>query len=187
MLAYHDVVDNSSALTYDAITLRNLAVQLDWLRQNGYRVVSVDDVVAAQQGQRPLPPKAVLLTFDDGYRSFYTHVYPLLRAFDYPAVLSVVGSFLDVPPGHRSVSDGPGRPGRLRQLGAVARDAALRARGDRVAHLWPSHHRLHESPRRRDSRRDRTRVHPAAAGPADQRSGTASRCPSPASETSGRS
>ncbi len=66
--------------------------------------MSVDDVVAAQQGQRPLPPKAVLLTFDDGYRSFYTHVYPLLRAFDYPAVLSVVGSFLDVPPGHRSVT-----------------------------------------------------------------------------------
>jgi peptidoglycan/xylan/chitin deacetylase (PgdA/CDA1 family) len=98
VLAYHDVVDSASALTYDAITLRNLAVQLDWLRQNGYRVVSVDDVVAAQQGQRPLPPKAVLLTFDDGYRSFYTHVYPLLRAFDYPAVLSVVGSFLDVPP-----------------------------------------------------------------------------------------
>ena len=98
VLAYHDVVDSSSALTYDGITLRNLAVQLDWLRQNGYRVVSVDDVVAAQQGQRPLPPKAVLLTFDDGYRSFYTHVYPLLRAFDYPAVLSVVGSFLDVPP-----------------------------------------------------------------------------------------
>lgn len=98
VLAYHDVADSSSALTYDGITLRNLAIQLDWLRQNGHRVVSVDDVVAAQQGQRPLPPKAVLLTFDDGYRSFYTHVYPLLRAFDYPAVLSVVGSFLDAPP-----------------------------------------------------------------------------------------
>ena len=112
VLAYHDVVDSSSALTYDAITLRNLAVQLDWLRQNGYRVVSVDDVVAAQQGQRPLPPKAVLLTFDDGYRSFYTHVYPLLRAFDYPAVLSVVGSFLDVPPGHRSVTGRAWSPGK---------------------------------------------------------------------------
>ncbi len=97
VLAYHDVVDSASALTYDGITLRNLAIQLDWLRQHGHRVVSVDDIVAAQHGQRPLPPKAVLLTFDDGYRSFYTHVFPLLKAFNYPAVLSVVGSFLDVP------------------------------------------------------------------------------------------
>ena len=87
-----------SALAYDAITLRNLAIHFDWLRENGYRVVSLDDVVAAQRGDRPLPPRAVLLTFDDGYRSFYTHVYPLLMAFKYPAVLSVVGSFLDVPP-----------------------------------------------------------------------------------------
>jgi biofilm PGA synthesis lipoprotein PgaB len=60
--------------------------------------VSVDDLLAAQRGERALPPKSVLLTFDDGYRSFYTRAYPLLTAFKYPAVLSVVGSFLDVPP-----------------------------------------------------------------------------------------
>jgi peptidoglycan/xylan/chitin deacetylase (PgdA/CDA1 family) len=98
VLAYHDVVDDAGSLGYDSITLRNLAIQFDWLRENGYRVVSVDDLVAAQRGERPLPPRAVLLTFDDGYRSFYTRVYPLLIAFNYPAVLSVVGSFLDIPP-----------------------------------------------------------------------------------------
>ena len=98
VLTYHDVADDPGMLTYDGITLRNLAIQFDWLRAQGYRVVSVDDLLAAERGGRPLPPRAVLLTFDDGYRSFYTHVYPLLRAFDYPAVFSVVGSFLDVPP-----------------------------------------------------------------------------------------
>src|SRR5262245_9080902 len=90
VLAYHDVVDDAGSLSYDSITLRNLAIHFDWLREHGYRVVSVDDVLAAHRGKRPLPPQAVLLTFDDGYRSFYTHVYPLLRAFNYPAVLSVV-------------------------------------------------------------------------------------------------
>jgi peptidoglycan/xylan/chitin deacetylase (PgdA/CDA1 family) len=98
VIAYHDVVDSPDQLTYDAITLRHLAMQFDWLRENGYRVVSVDDLLAAQRGERPLPRKSVLLTFDDGYRSFYTHAYPLLTAFKYPAVLSVVGSFLNVPP-----------------------------------------------------------------------------------------
>lgn len=98
VLAYHDVVDDPGALTYDGVTTRVLALQFDWLRANGYRVISVDDILAAQRGDRPLPPRAVLLTFDDGYRSFYTRVFPLLLAFDYPAVLSVVGSFLEAPP-----------------------------------------------------------------------------------------
>jgi peptidoglycan/xylan/chitin deacetylase (PgdA/CDA1 family) len=98
VLTYHDVVDDASALTHDAITVRNLAMHFDWLRENGYRVVSVDDLQAAQRGERPLPPRAVMLTFDDGNRSHYTRVFPLLQAFNYPAVLSVVGSFLDVPP-----------------------------------------------------------------------------------------
>ena len=98
VLAYHDIVDEAGALAYDAITTRNLTMQFDWLRANGYRVISVDDILAAQRGERPLPPRAVLLTFDDGNRSFYTRAFPLLRAFDYPAVLSVVGSFLEAPP-----------------------------------------------------------------------------------------
>jgi peptidoglycan/xylan/chitin deacetylase (PgdA/CDA1 family) len=98
VIAYHDVVDSARSLGYDSITLRSLAMQFDWLRANGYRVVSIDDVLAAHRGERPLPARPVLLTFDDGYRSFYTRVYPLLLAFNYPAVLSVVGSFLDAPP-----------------------------------------------------------------------------------------
>jgi poly-beta-1,6-N-acetyl-D-glucosamine N-deacetylase len=98
VLAYHDIVDDPGALTYDAITTRVLATHFDWLRANGYRVISVDDIVAAERGDRPLPPRSVLLTFDDGYRSFYTRAFPLLLAFDYPAVLSVVGSFLEAPP-----------------------------------------------------------------------------------------
>lgn len=98
VLAYHDIVDDPGSLPYDAITTRNLAMHFDWLRANGYRIISLDDILAAQWGERPLPPRAVLLTFDDGYRSFYTRAFPLLRAFNYPAVFSVVGSFLDVPP-----------------------------------------------------------------------------------------
>ena len=74
-----------------------LVAQFSWLRGNGYTPVSLDDIVAARRGGKPLPAKAVLLTFDDGYLSFYTRVYPLLRAFGYPAVLGVVGSWIEKP------------------------------------------------------------------------------------------
>src|SRR5215467_68433 len=76
VLAYHDVVDDPGALKYDSITTRVLAMHFDWLRVHGYHVISVDDILAAQRGERALPPQAVLLTFDDGYRSFYTRAFP---------------------------------------------------------------------------------------------------------------
>ena len=33
---------------------------------------------------RPLPDKAILITFDDGYKSLYTRVFPLLKVYRYP-------------------------------------------------------------------------------------------------------
>lgn len=72
---------------------------LTWLRQHDYRPVGIDDLLRAREGSKPLPEKAVLLSFDDGYRSFYNQVYPLLKAYRYPALLAVVGSWLDAPPG----------------------------------------------------------------------------------------
>lgn len=95
VLCYHDVVpdvrDRPDPFAVDA---GQLAAQFAWLKENGFRVVGVEDLIAAQEGRRPLPDKAVLLTFDDGYRSVYTRIYPLLKAFGYPAVVALTGSWL---------------------------------------------------------------------------------------------
>jgi biofilm PGA synthesis lipoprotein PgaB len=96
-LCYHEVADSISDPAGNAISADRLIQHFSWLRANGYRVISVDDLLAAQRGERQLPDRAVLLTFDDGYASFYSRVYPLLKAFGYPAVLALVGSWLDAP------------------------------------------------------------------------------------------
>ena len=101
VLSYHDVRDDIGAkLSSDAmlISTAELVSQFSWLKQHGYRVVSLDDVRAAKAGRRALPDKAVLLTFDDGYLSFYNRVFPLLEMFDYPAVLALVGSWMEGGP-----------------------------------------------------------------------------------------
>ena len=61
-------------------------------------MVSVDQILAARNGGTPLPNKAVLLTFDDGYSSFYNRVYPFLEANNLSAVLAPVGTWIDTPP-----------------------------------------------------------------------------------------
>lgn len=100
VLCYHEV--RSDVRDYPdpfAVDEGALVAQLAWLRGNGYTPVSLDQIVAAREGGKPLPAKAVLLSFDDGYLSFYTRVYPLLREFGYPAVLAVVGAWIDAPKG----------------------------------------------------------------------------------------
>lgn len=96
-LAYHDVEDEDPDQTFLSVRTDRLVGQLAWLRENGYQPVTVDQILTARQGGTPLPPKAVLLSFDDGYRSFYDRVLPILKAYQWPAVLAPVGTWIDTP------------------------------------------------------------------------------------------
>lgn len=97
VLGWHDVRERIADGEPDtaAITTRNLAMQLDWLRAHGYVPVSAQAVRDARAGRTTLPAKAVLLTFDGGWRSAYTQAYPLLRAFGWPAVVAVPTARID--------------------------------------------------------------------------------------------
>ncbi|MFO1377436.1 MAG: poly-beta-1,6-N-acetyl-D-glucosamine N-deacetylase PgaB [Steroidobacteraceae bacterium] len=96
ILCYHEVDDREDALIPGySVKPGQFEQQLAWLRDAGYHFVSVDDVLADDAGRRPLPAKAVLLSFDDGYHSFYTHAFPILKSFHAPAVVALVGSWLD--------------------------------------------------------------------------------------------
>src|SRR5690554_7168662 len=104
-LAYHDVEDTEPDQTFVSVSTDHLIEQLSWLRASGYQPITVDQILAANQGGPPLPEKALLLTFVDGYRSFYTRVFPILKAYNWPAVLAPVGKWVDTPPGQKVRSE----------------------------------------------------------------------------------
>lgn len=83
VLTYHRVDDPAP-----------FARQLEHLAAR-YRVVSIPRVLAALDGGAPLPPRAVLLTFDDAYRSFAEVAWPLLRRHGFPAALFVPTAYPD--------------------------------------------------------------------------------------------
>ncbi len=102
VLSFHDVrtgVRASFEQSPDetAVDDSTLAEVFAWLQYNGYHPVSLQQIVDARAGGKPLPSQPVLLTFDDGYRSAYTKVFPLLKRFNYPALFALVTSWLDVP------------------------------------------------------------------------------------------
>lgn len=102
VLSLHDVRENvRGSFEKDpeetALDERTLAELFAWLAKNDYHPVSLQQIVASRSGGKPLPSKPVLLTFDDGYSSAYTKVYPLLQRYNYPAVFALVTSWLEVP------------------------------------------------------------------------------------------
>lgn len=96
VLSYHEIAEHHDALVPQfAVSPTLFLRQIDWLRNHGYHFVSIDEVLADQAGKKPLPEKAVLITFDDGYHSVYVHAWPVLKMFRIPAVMAVVGSWLE--------------------------------------------------------------------------------------------
>ena len=91
ILMYHEV---SARLDprYRKYTLtpKELERQLDWLRANEYRSVTMDDVLAAWRGTRALPSKAVAITFDDGGRDCIEHAVPALAKRGFTATFYIV-------------------------------------------------------------------------------------------------
>jgi peptidoglycan/xylan/chitin deacetylase (PgdA/CDA1 family) len=69
--------------------------QMDQLRQLGYTVVDLDAVLDFYVAGKPLPPRAVLITFDDGYHDNLDNAARVLSTYGYPAVLFAPIGYLD--------------------------------------------------------------------------------------------
>jgi peptidoglycan/xylan/chitin deacetylase (PgdA/CDA1 family) len=69
--------------------------QMDYLDRYGYHPITLTELRAYLNGQRPLPDRPVVITFDDGYADLYTQAYPVLRRHHFKAVAYVVSGFLD--------------------------------------------------------------------------------------------
>jgi peptidoglycan/xylan/chitin deacetylase (PgdA/CDA1 family) len=93
VLMYHKVNDlPENPLTVPVTVFDE---QMDQLRALGYAVVDLDAVLDHYAGVRPLPPRSVLITFDDGYRDNLENALGVLRRYGYPAVLFVPLAYLD--------------------------------------------------------------------------------------------
>jgi len=97
-LNYHDIIPEEERVPpFDrvAVCQEHLESHFAWLKKSGYHVVSYQDIVNASKGGKALPEKAILLTFDDGYESFHSRVFPLLKKYHYSAVVALVGTWME--------------------------------------------------------------------------------------------
>lgn len=71
--------------------------QIETLKTAGYTFLTASDLDKLLSGKVKSPPKPILITFDDGYRDFYTDVYPLLQKYQVKATEYVIVNFLNRP------------------------------------------------------------------------------------------
>ena len=98
VLRYHALTDGSAEVPYATpeicLPVDVFRLQMAFVRR-AYRVVPFDDLVAALSAERPLPPRALAITFDDGYADNHRLGLPVLRALGLPATVYVATGGLD--------------------------------------------------------------------------------------------
>ncbi len=100
-LMYHHVqtAERAKERNQTGLTVRtsDFRVQMQDLRDKGYTVISMQDLINFfDQGVQP-PKKSILLTFDDGYEDIYTDAFPILKEFSYPATVFIPTGLMNNP------------------------------------------------------------------------------------------
>lgn len=96
ILMYHEIAPHTQGM--DTVKLSLLVTpdeftrQMQYLKDNSFTTVTLDDWMAARAGQATLPKKPVILTFDDGRLGVYQNAFPVLKLNGQKAILFLISS-----------------------------------------------------------------------------------------------
>lgn len=96
IVMYHQISSNKNNLGKYVLSVEQFENDLKYIKEKGYTCITVEELIDYVEGKTTLGEKVIMLTFDDGYESAYTKVYPLLKKYNMKAVISVVGYLADL-------------------------------------------------------------------------------------------
>ena len=91
VLNYHQIKNGNS---YLSVHLDDFDAQMNYLVENGYIAITPDALLSALEGELELPPKPVLITFDDGYSDNYENAFPILQKYGLRATIFIIPAFV---------------------------------------------------------------------------------------------
>ncbi len=96
IIMYHQVCNNPSVLGDYAVTPEVLRNDFEYMKKHNINPVSFSQLSKYVKFGEALPENPIVLTFDDGERSFLTKVLPLLREYNFPANINIVGALVEL-------------------------------------------------------------------------------------------
>lgn len=100
ILLYHHLAPAGSGFDTNraTITPEEFSRQMQYLADQGYKVLSAGELKAFLQGELTVPKRSVAITFDDGYASNLKYAYPTLKQHGFPAIFHIItGTVPDKP------------------------------------------------------------------------------------------
>ena len=97
ILGYHKVGEPAANgwHTWNYVTAENFEKHLDYLRDNNWKVIGVETFLKGLDKPETLPERSALITFDDGYKSNLQIALPILKKYQYEAVIFVATKYVD--------------------------------------------------------------------------------------------
>ncbi len=104
IIMYHQITAASDGNDY-VLPLKILENDFEYMKNNDFTPVSLDALFQYVKCGKPLPEKPIVITFDDGQKSFITKVLPLLEKYSYPANVNIIGSLVELYTNNRDNND----------------------------------------------------------------------------------
>ena len=86
VLMYHSVGDSEEFFT---VSEKEFTRQMKYLSEKNFNVIRAKELVEILENNLPLPKKTVVITFDDGYEDNYLTAMPILKKYNFPAIVFV--------------------------------------------------------------------------------------------------
>jgi len=102
VLMYHELTEGPD--TPDEMSILAFEEHMRLLQEHRFTIITMEQYTAFILEGAPVPDNAVLITFDDGYESFYSLAYPVLREYGYTAANFVIVSAIDNRTGRPKLS-----------------------------------------------------------------------------------
>jgi len=132
ILMYHNIGNEPGSFSVSA---QNFLKQMEYLKKNGYQVISLDKLVESIRNKTALlARKPVVITFDDGYRDNFQYAYPILKKFGFPATIFVITDLV-----------GTGRDGTGKQFANWEEIAVMSKNGIAIGSHTKTHYNFNGS------------------------------------------
>ncbi|MGR3765930.1 polysaccharide deacetylase family protein [Rossellomorea sp. NS-SX7] len=99
ILTYHRIIQEkdlsskhriNGSINPMIVTTENFKRQMNYLKENGYVTLTLNELYAFMNHQLDIPEKSVVITFDDGYKDNYIEAYPLLKKYGFNAANFII-------------------------------------------------------------------------------------------------
>lgn len=90
IIMYHSVEPQAKPENRLCVSAQTFKRQMRFLKSNHYNVLPLQEIAALIKEKKRIPPKAIAITFDDGYKDNYLYALPVLKEYNLPATVFII-------------------------------------------------------------------------------------------------